>query len=58
MKKYIIAILVAALIIGIAVGVVGGILTGFAYPIYSLLLKRERAKIAPEILRLTEELMK
>jgi F0F1-type ATP synthase assembly protein I len=49
---------VAALIIGIAVGVVGGILTGLAYPIYSLLLKRERAKIAPEILRLTEELMK
>lgn len=49
---------VAALIIGIAVGVVGGILAGFAYPIYSLLLKRERAKIAPEILRLTEELMK
>lgn len=43
---------------GIAAGVVGiGILV-FAYPLYKRVLKKEREKIAPEILRLTDELMK
>ena len=44
--------------IGIAIGLVGGILAGIAYPMYNLTLKRERERIAPEVLRLTDELMK
>ena len=44
--------------LGILIGVVGGILAGLAYPMYHLIATRERRKIAPEILRLTEELMK
>jgi hypothetical protein len=28
-----------------------------AYPVYTRILKKEREKIAPEILRLTEEIM-
>lgn len=33
-------------------------LSGVAYPAYSLVLKKERRRVAPEILRLTDELMK
>ena len=44
--------------LGILIGVVGGILAGLAYPMYHLIATRERRKIAPEILRLTDELMK
>lgn len=46
------------MIIGIITGVLGAILAALAYPVYSKVLKREREKIAPEILRLTDELMK
>ena len=49
---------VLAMIIGISIGVVGIILVCLAYPIYNRTLKKEREKIAPEILRLTDELMK
>lgn len=49
---------VAAVPVGIAVGVVGMIMLAMAYPIYNRTLKNEQEKIAPEILRLTEELMK
>lgn len=49
---------IAGMIIGILVGVLGIILVAGAYPVYSKVLKKEREKIAPEILRLTEELMK
>ena len=48
----------AALFVGVAVGLVGLVLVAFAYPAYNYVLKRERQRIAPEILRLTEELMK
>ena len=48
----------AAMLVGIPVGVGGGILVALAYPVYHLIVKRERKKIAPEILRLTDELMK
>ena len=48
----------SSMVIGIVVGVIGMILTGIAYPIYSKVLKTEREKAAPEILRLTEELIK
>lgn len=46
------------MIIGIIIGIIGIILVCMAYPIYNKTLKKERAKIAPEILRMTEELMK
>jgi len=49
---------VLALIIGISVGIVGIVFVCLAYPIYNRTLKKEREKIAPEILRLTDELMK
>lgn len=49
---------VLAMIIGIIIGVVGIVLVCLAYPIYNRTLKKEREKIAPEILRLTDELMK
>ena len=47
-----------AMTVGILVGLLGGTLAGLAYPLYSLILRRERKRIAPEILRLTDELMK
>ena len=48
----------AAMVIGITVGIVGGILASLAYPIYNAIVKAKRKKLAPEILRLTDELMK
>jgi len=45
-------------IIGIPVGVVGGILASLAYPMYNAIVKAKRKKLAPEIIRLTDELMK
>ncbi len=47
-----------AMTTGIIVGIVGIILVSLAYPLYNSILKKEREKIAPEILRLTDELMK
>ena len=47
-----------ALVIGIPIGLVGGVLAALAYPMYNLIVRRERKKIAPEIIRLTDELMK
>ena len=44
--------------LGIAVGLIGIILVASAYPTYSRVLKKERKKAAPEILKLTEELMR
>lgn len=46
------------LIAGIAVGIVGIAMVGAAYPLYAHITKKERERIAPEILRLTDELMK
>ena len=48
----------AAMVIGIIVGIVGGILASLAYPIYNAIVKAKRKKVAPEIIRLTDELMK
>lgn len=45
------------LIPGIVVGVIGMALLAAAYPVYAHVTAREREKIAPEILRLTDELM-
>jgi hypothetical protein len=47
-----------AMVIGIIVGVIGGILASLAYPIYNAIVKAKRKKLAPEIIRLTDELMK
>lgn len=47
-----------ALPIGVVIGVVGMVPVAIAYPVYRRITARERARIAPEILRLTEELMK
>ena len=47
-----------AMVLGIVVGLAGIVLVAVAYPVYSRTLKKEREKIAPEILRLTDELMK
>ena len=47
-----------AMFVGIPVGIVGMVLVALAYPVYNRVLKKQREKIAPEILRLTDELMK
>ncbi len=49
---------IAETIIGIMIGLIGMLLAAIAYPAFNRVLKKEREKIAPEILRLTEELMK
>lgn len=46
-----------AMVLGVVIGVVGMILVALAYPVYNSVLKKERARIAPEILRLSEELL-
>ena len=43
---------------GIVIGIVGIILVSLAYPLYTHITQKEREKVAPEILRLTDELMK
>lgn len=47
-----------AMPLGVVIGVAGMVPVALAYPMYSRILKKERERIAPEILRLTEELMK
>ena len=49
---------VLAVMIGIGVGIAGVVLVCLAYPIYNRTLKKERKKIATEIIRLTDELLK
>lgn len=46
------------LILGIVIGLTGIVCISVAYPVYTRTLKKERDKIAPEILRMTDELMK
>lgn len=43
---------------GIIIGVIGMGIVALAYPVYINVIKKEREKIAPEIMRLTDELMK
>lgn len=45
-------------IVGVVVGIVGLVGIGLAYPLYSRITKREKERLAPQILSLTEELMK
>ena len=44
--------------LGIVTGLMGVACCALAYPIYARKLKKEREKIAPEILRMTDELLK
>ncbi len=46
------------MIIGIIIGVIGIAAVAAAYPLYDHVTKKEREKIAPEIIRLSDELMK
>lgn len=46
------------LILGIIIGLTGIAFISVAYPVYTRTLKKERDKIAPQILRMTDELMK
>lgn len=44
--------------LGIVVGIVGMVFIALAYPIYNHVLKKQREKIASEVLRLSDELLK
>jgi uncharacterized membrane protein YccF (DUF307 family) len=46
------------MILGVVIGIAGLVLVALAYPVYKRVLKRERERIAPEILRLSDELLK
>ena len=43
---------------GIIIGVIGMAGVAAAYPIYNYITKKQREKVAPEIIRLSDELMK
>ena len=43
--------------IGILVGLSGLVMVAMAYPVYNIVLRKERQRIAPEILRLSDELL-
>lgn len=43
---------------GIIIGLIGMAVLALAFPVYQKVLKKERKKIAPEVIRLTDELMK
>ena len=47
-----------AMVIGILAGIGGLVMVALAYPLYNAVLRKERQRIAPEILRLSEELLK
>lgn len=47
-----------AMVVGIIIGIVGGLFASLAYPIYNVIVKSKRKKLAPEIIRLADELMK
>lgn len=42
---------------GIIIGIIGMGIVALAYPLYAYVTKKEREKIAPEIMRLTDELL-
>lgn len=47
-----------AMVLGVAVGAAGAALAGLAWPVYNAVVKAKRQKLAPEIIRLTDELMR
>ena len=44
-------------IAGLAVGVIGMIGVALAYPVYTVMMKKQRIKLAPQIIQLSDELM-
>lgn len=44
------------LILGIIIGIIGMVLCGCAYPLYKNTVKKKRAEIAPQILKLANEI--
>ena len=49
---------IPSVIIGVVLGALGIAPIGLAYPVYQSLVKRGRARVAPEILRLSDELLR
>lgn len=49
--------LMALLVTACAAALTGLLLTALAYPLYNRVLKTQRAKIAPNILRISDELL-
>lgn len=49
---------IISIFVGVLAGLVGMVMVILAYPVYLKVLKTEQDKIAPEIIRLTDELMK
>ena len=47
-----------AMVLGIVVGIVGIVLAVLAYPVYHRTLKKERERIASEIITISDELLK
>lgn len=45
-------------VLGIIIGIIGIAIISFAYPIYNKIIKREKEKIAPLIIKLTDDLTK
>ena len=44
------------LVAGVLVGIAGFVVLGMAYPMYHKITEKQRAKIAPQILELTEQI--
>ena len=49
---------ITGVIIGTLIGAIGIVLVCIAYPVFVKIVKKKREEVAPEILRLTDELMK
>ena len=47
-----------SLLIGIVIGMVGLIIMCVTYPLYNHILERERARVADEVIRLSDELLR
>lgn len=47
-----------AMALGIGIGLAGMVLVALAYPLYNRVLRKWREKIAPQILQLTDDLLK
>jgi len=47
-----------AMVLGIMIGVFGIVMVALAYPVYNAIVISRRKRLAPQILQLTEELLK
>ena len=48
----------SSMVWGVGIGIVGAVIVSIAYPVYNIVVKNKRKQLAPEIVRLTDELMK